>query len=407
MDPAAPLPLLEALAPQLPAEAIRAALARSSDALTALLEEARRAPSWGAEEALRQAHLWLVAGVPGRGDDLVLEADRLAPEAAVIPDWWGFWPRTTAEGEASTQGAGDACRALASSYLLLRHLPAMAAWRAWVQAVQPERQRLDDPALRLLLGLVIHGRAQLPGALEPALEQPVGEELVTAEPALCRRFFDAVSARIPTWGYGRLKAADLSLQRGELERCRIHLNGASEAQWDLAWLHDVAARLALAEGDVLKALTAWQRAIERCGAQDDGSSDQATMVELFRQRAREARRGPGVLQARSLLNRGDREEAVALLNTLLQQDPQWQPLRSLLEQARQGDAASSPGVRPVATAEGGNGDLQRLQGRLEELARRAALPWPPSAASAEEPGADAAAFEQFLQQALGRLALLG
>ncbi len=376
--------LLESLAGHCEERWISAALARRRAELEDLEAHLRAGSHWGAEAALQMAHLWLVAGVPGRGDDLVLEADRLLPNHGLIPDWWGLWP---------SRGDTGAERALAQSYVQLRHLPAIQAWRTWLQAVQHNRHAIDQAPQRLLLGLVIHNRQQLPGALEPALEQLMGEQVIQREPALAWRFFDALCERLPAWGYGRLKAADLSLERGELERCRQHLEAATPEQWQLAWLHDINARLLLAEGDVAAALTAWQRAIER--------SDQAEVVEIFRQRNREARRGPGVLQARSLLNRGDTQAAVSLLEQLLQQDPQWQPLRSLLEQARSNTpnaSQSSTGNRNNASA------LEPLEARLHELALRADLNWPANRAS--ETG-DTAGFERFLNQALGRLALLG
>lgn len=366
---------VKALAGQLNAEWITAALARRRSALEAI-EHEKRAQHWDANAALRIAHLWLVAGLPGRGDDLVLEADQLLPQSGVVPDWWGLWPATAGEPPA-----------LAQCYMQLRHLPGQEAWRAWLQAVQEDWRQIDAPEQRLLMGLVINGRAQLPGALEPALERLVGEEAIRLEPALAWRFFSALSERLPEWGYGRLKAADLSLERGALEHCRQQLQAATEEQWKLAWLHDVQARLTLAEGDVAGALAAWQQAMARC--------DQAEVLEIFRQRAREARRGPGVLHARSLLNRGDTAAAVALLEQLLEQDPQWQPLRSLLEQTRQ----PSTGQAPVAPGS----ELERLEARLRQLADRAALPWP------EDPiaeGTDAAGFERFLHSAMGRLALL-
>ncbi len=136
------------------------------------------------------------------------------------------------------------------------------------------------------------------------------------------------------------------------------------------------------------------------------------MVEIFRQRAREARRGPGVLQARSLLNRGETQAAISLLERLLDQDPQWQPLRSLLEQARQNSGgAGATAITPSGPVGAGSNDLERLEARLEQLADRAGLPWPPSLAAdgpqRDGPQRDAAAFEQFLQTALGRVALLG
>ena len=390
--PARPLELLQALAESLDGLWITAALARRREALEQIQAEQRSAEQWTAATALQLAHLWLVAGVPGRGDDLVLEAHQLEPQAGVIPDWWGLWPQAN---------PAEPLQDLARSYVQLRHLPPLEAWRAWLEPVQTDRRHIDKPALRLLLGLVIQGRAQLPGALEPALEQLVGEELVAAEPALAWRFFEPLCERLPQWGYGRLKAADLSLQRGQLERCRQLLQGATDAQWQLAWLHDIAARLALAEENVDRALEAWQRAIERCQSSEANPEQQAQVVEIFRQRAREARRGPGVLQARSLLNRGQQAEAIALLELLLQQDPQWQPLRSLLEQARPGASANASATTSPTNAP--QADLQRLEQRLQQLAVRAGLPWPPAELPAER---DAAGAEQLLQNSLARLALL-
>ncbi len=400
----APLELLQPLAEQLDTAWITAALARQHEALERFHGEQVASGSWGAASALQMAHLWLVAGQQGRGDDLVLEAHELAPQAGLIPDWWGLWPHPTEQS--AQQLAQDApLRQLAASYVQLRHLPPLASWQAWLREVQNERRRIDEPALRLLLGLVVSGRNALPGALEPALEQLVGEELVAAEPALAWRFFDPLCERLPQWGYGRLKAADLSLQRGQLERCRQLLQGASDAQWQLAWLHDIAARLALAEGEVETALAAWQRAIERCQASEPNQEQQAQVVEIFRQRAREARRGPGVLQARSLLNRGQQAEAIALLELLLQQDPQWQPLRSLLEQARPTRATSSAAATTIAgRPNADHSDLARLEQRMQLLAERAELAWPPAPLPPER---DAAAAEQMVQEALARLALLG
>jgi tetratricopeptide (TPR) repeat protein len=384
---ASPLALLQGVAESLPEAWVSAALARRSRALEAIVEQARQGDSWTATTALQLAHLWLVAGRPGRGDDLVLEAQQLLPEAGLIPDWWGLWPSS---GE--TQASHSVPIALAESYIQVRHLPPLQAWKAWLEPVQADRSRCAEPALQLLLGLVIHGRASLPGALEPALEQLLGEDLVVAEPALAWRLLDPLCERMPEWNYARLKASDLSLQRGDLERCCYHLAQASAEQWQLAWLHDIAARHALAMGDVAKALEHWQQAITRCGEAD------ADVVEIFRQRAREARRGPGVLQARSLLNRGQSQDAIALLEHLLEHDPQWQPLRSLLEQAR--------GSGPVANIEAGrdaSGDLERLERRLQQLAELARLSWPPAELP---PARDAAAAERFVQEALGRLALL-
>jgi hypothetical protein len=92
---------------------------------------------------------------------------------------------------------------------------------------------------------------------------------------------------------------------------------------------------------------------------------------------------------------------VALLQTLLEQDPQWQPLRSLLEQAQ---APAAGGTEPMDNTGGSN--LDRLEQRLCLLAERANLAWP-VAAAAEGTSTDAEGWERHLQQALGRLALLG
>ena len=391
MDVRASLPLLEALALELPAPWITAALARRRSVLSQLLEEERGGDGWDACQALRLAHLWLVAGVPGLGDDLVLEAADLAPAAGVIPDWWGLWPAAEASG-------AEPARALALSYLQLRHQPPLAAWQEWSQLVLADGglHRLQEPAVQLLLGIVLHGREWLPEPLEPVLARIVGEEVVAAEPALAWRFYDPLSERLPEWEYALLKAADLSLQRGELERCGAHIQRGLAVHGHNPWVHDIAARLALAQGDVEAALACWQQAITLCAAMADDV--QAQLVELFRQRAREARRGPGVLQARALINRGESEAARQLLEALLEQDPQWQPLRSLLEPLR----GEAPG--PARGDGSASSELDRLEQRLRLLADRAGLAWPGEAP--EAPG-DAAGWERHLQQALGRLALLG
>ena len=424
MDHASPL-LLQTLAEHWPEPWITAALAGSRKGLEEIVARERAGGQWDGAQALRCAHLWLGAGWPGLGDDLVLEASDLAPQAGLIPDWWGLWPVAPEEGadaDAALDPRAQALlvetRQLGQSYLLWRHLPPLEVWTLWLQRMQGDHSRIDEPAMRLLLGLVIAGRKWLPGPLEPPLEKLLGEEedLSALQPALAWRFFDPLCERLPQWNYARLKAADLSLQRGELGRCRQHLDGASDEQWQLAWLHDIAARRALAEGDVQGALAGWQRAIALCQIGDGPQESQAEVVEIFRQRAREARRGPGVLQARSLLNRGEPQAAINLLETLLDQDPQWQPLRSLLEQARPGGgSAGSTAMTPSGPGSASSNELERLEARLEQLAGRAGLPWPPPLGDGagqrgphrEEVQCNAAAFEQFLQTALGRVALLG
>lgn len=382
-----PLALLQVVAQSLPEECVAAALAGRKEALLKFQDEKRRSDCWTASVALEFAHLWLVAGHAEGGDELVLEAQELLPQVGVVPDWWGLWPScpelNSCHGEVV---------ALAKSYIQLRHLPPLEAWTAWLEPIQADRSRCGEAALQLLLALVVSGRAGLPGTLEPVLEQLIGEDFVAAEPALAWRLLDPLCERLPQWNYARLKAADLSLQRGELERCGQHLEQAAEEQWQLFWLQDIAARHALAKGNVAHALEFWKQAISLCRGGE--SSEQ----EIFRQRAQEARRGAGVLQARSLFNRGLTSEALELLDLLLEQDPQWQPLRSLLDQVR--GSGSEP--QSVDTDDAAS-DLERLERVLKKLANQAQLSWPPNELP---PSRDASAAEEFVQGALGRLALL-
>jgi hypothetical protein len=384
----APLLLLESLAADLPPDWISATLARRRRWLEQLVQEQRPAPGWGATRALQLAHLLLAAGLPGRGDDLVLEAHALAPQASVIPDWWGLWPIPE-----PVEPEQQAVRTLAASYVQLRHQPAQQLWRLWCDTVEADRLRLEDAALQLLLGLVINGRLQLAEELEQGLAQRLDDALIQEEPALAWQWLEPLCERLPDWDYGRIKAADLALQRGELHRSRAILEGATTAQQQLVWLHDVAARLDLANGEVAAALGRWQLAIEHCRGDVE-------LAELFRQRAREARRGAGVLQVRSLLNNGLHREALQLLEQLLAQDPHWQPLRSLRDQARQHDpqAATTPDTAPPSA------EVEALEQLLRRLAERGQLAWPPAAPL--PPPRDAAAAEQFVQEAMGRLVLL-
>lgn len=389
----------------IPEDWAMAALAGRRERIEQIVAAERGGGDWNAMRALRCAHLWLAAGLEEWGDQLVLEADDLAPQARLIPDWWGLWPAGAAQqpGRGMAEPLLEQAQALAGLYLEWRHQRPQQLLIAWGQRLQARPERLDDAALRLLLGVVIRGRDRLSLSLEQCLADVAGEELVSREPALAFRFYDCVCERMPAWNYARLKAADLALQRGELERCQAHLEGSNEEQRQLPWLLDIAARLALAQGDVAAALEAWRQAIT-------AARQETQLVELFRQRAREARRGPGVLQARSLLNRGERDAAIALLEALLEQDPQWQPLRSLLEQAR-GPRATPSGVAGEGVElEGEKEEVERLERKLQQLALRAGRAWPAEVESAASEAADpptAAGFERFVQMALGRLALLG
>ena len=232
-----PLSLLS----DIPAAWATAALAGRREQLEQIVEAEREGGGWSALRALRCAHLWLAAGLAGLGDDLVLEADQLAPQAGLIPDWWGLWPAAGASELVSEQGTHHPeqvqAQQLAALYVQLRHEPPQRLLELWRAAVRACPARLDEPALLLLLGGVIHGRARLESSLELRLAEIVGEELVAREPALAYRLFEPLCERLPAWGYARLKAADLALQRGELERCHGHLAAASASFKTMAVLN--------------------------------------------------------------------------------------------------------------------------------------------------------------------------
>jgi hypothetical protein len=142
---------------------------------------------------------------------------------------------------------------------------------------------------------------------------------------------------------------------------------------------------------VAAALDAWAEAIRL--AQADPAS--ATLAEIFAQRCREARRGPGVLQVRSLANRGEPAAALELLERLLAADPQWQPLRSLREQLQQAPAppAPQPRIEPPSKAEGPPAPepdpsgfealLARATARLQALGGSLPAPDPQESAAAD------------------------
>ena len=104
-----------------------------------------------------------------------------------------------------------------------------------------------------------------------------------------------------------------------------------------------------------------------------------------------------MLQVRSLANRGEPAAALALLERLLADDPQWQPLRSLREQLQQpSQQAPQPQIKPhpkleatpvpaAPAAQGAAGFealLERAAARLQALG--AGVPAP----AAAEPPAD-------------------
>ena len=200
------------------------------------------------------------------------------------------------------------------------------------------------------MGLLLGRAEQLPAPLEPALEQLVGEEQVTADPSAALAVWAPLSRRRPEWIYARLKAADLSLQLQHLKDCAEHLEAASIEQLQLPWLQDIKARLAMARQQAREALRCWEEAIRLAGASGDED-----LAELFRQRRREA---------------------------------EW----------------VAECISETATRQASSGDeaLDRFAERLEAWAERAGVV-PNQQGTSSKP--DPEVFAEFLDQASGRLAL--
>jgi tetratricopeptide (TPR) repeat protein len=226
--------------------------------------------------------LWL-AGDADRCDSLLLALDGDHPDLGLIPDPWGL-----REG----RGEPGLLTALVSTLISWRHgWPedgsglALELWQEWMGAAPPSewRRLLTGEALVLLAMLLTPAGAEerLRGALEPPLVEAVGEAVVASHPQDAMLFWAGISRRCPGWDYARLKTADLSLQLGQLQRSAAALAEATEAQSLNPWLHDIAARLALAEGRPAAALGCWDRAIS-------AASGDAELVELLRQRRRQA-----------------------------------------------------------------------------------------------------------------------
>jgi hypothetical protein len=345
--------------------------------LAAAAEQARGDAGWDAAAALELAAAWLLAGDRRQADLALLEADQLAPSLALVPDPWGLWPAPPAQAP-----MGGAVREAAERVRAWRQPDAQALWQQLLPQLQANWHAALEPPL--LDQLLILGRASaLPGAasLQPPLEDAlvglVSDAEIAAEPAASNRFWQLLATLRPQWGLARIRAADLALARGELEASGRWLAEPPAEALANPWFHDVAARQAVARGAIDAALDAWAEAIRT--AQADAAS--AGLAEIFEQRRREARRGPGVLQVRSLANRGEHPAAHALLERLLADDPQWQPLRSLREQLQ---------AAPVAAA-----------------AEAVAEPVVSVAAVVAPLAAPVAGFEALLERAAARLASFG
>lgn len=367
----------------------------------------RATPGWNARWALELAVALRLAGDPREADALILEADRLEPALGLLPDRWGLWPAPAASGGNPPESA--AARGLLQQLRAWRWLDAGAleqSWMARVSGVWPEG--LDDAALDQLALLLQHGDGPSE-AFRQCLIQLVGEAEMAARPGPAAAFWGFVADADPAWDYAVIKAAELALQRGQYQRCAAWLHLPTGALAANPWVHDLAARLALTEDRISEALAHWGEAIARCSAATD--SGQPQLVEVFRQRRREARRGPGVLQARALIDRGDTAQARALLLQLVEQDPQWQPLRTLLAQV---DQTAAPAPTAPTTTTGPEAMLAEFGGFLERIATQHHLPMPPlpdttaavtTATDLDTQRQRLEAFAASLGEAEGRLAL--
>ena len=358
------------------------ALGRSGDhaALHRSAETLRRDGRWTVLTALELACAWALAGDLQQADQCYLEADELDPSLALVPDVWGRWPAPP-----PTPGADPAIRqaaaAVAACYRTWRTPDVQALWRELRPQLQADwRSVLEPPLLDQLLVL---GRATAHAAdpvLDPSLENEaaalVADAELAAEPAASHRFWQLMARLRPRWALARIRAADLALARGELDGCAHWLEQPPTDALTNPWFHDVSARHAVQVGDLEGALQSWAEALRLSQA------DPATvaLADVFEQRRREARRGPGVLQVRSLANRGEIDAARRLLERLLEDDPQWQPLRSLREQLHTtATPSASPPVQAAprsAAAPLDDDALTRLLDRAAATLSRLGLPVP-------------------------------
>ena len=375
---------------------------RSAD-LAQQATQARAAAGWDGAAALELAAAWLLVGDLRQADLAVLEADQLAPSLALLPNPWGLWPAPSIDGPA----AGDAAaqqrlQALAERWRSWRRPDPQALWQQLLPQLQADwRSALAPPLLDQLLILgwasARLGAPPLDPPLEPALAGLVSDAEIAAEPAASSRYWQLLAAIRPEWGLARIRAADLALARGELEASGRWLADPPAEALSNPWFHDVAARQAVARGEIAAALDAWADAIHTTQAQ----SDSASLAEIFEQRRREARRGPGVLQVRSLANRSELPAALVLLERLLADDPQWQPLRSLREQLQTSPAPVPPApVPPVDMAPAATSQPAGIDALLEAaMARLRALGAPmPEPASTVAWSGDLDAVDEHLSQ---------
>ncbi|MBW4532201.1 MAG: hypothetical protein KME02_16080 [Aphanothece saxicola GSE-SYN-MK-01-06B] len=343
--------------------------------LESVVARLRSSPHWDAPLALEVSQSWMLAGQAHQADLAFLEADALDPSLALVPDVWGLWPAPAGEQPADIG-------ALAARLRRWRHLDPVALDASWRQRAQADwTYALTSSGLEELVLLIRHG-PDLESPIEPFLAELVGEELIAASPRQALQFWGLLTDLRPDWIHARLKAADLALTCAEAERCAGWIATASPDVRGNPWYWDIAARAALEVGAITTALDHWGQALAEAPPE---------LAEVFRQRRREARRGPGLLQARALLERGESGAALALLQRLVADDPQWQPLRALLQQA---ETAAGAGGGPEAVADHGPRRFGQL---LERAAVRIGLTLPPAAPDSQAPVADPVAARQRLE----------
>ncbi len=365
----------------------------------------RQAAGWDVQLALDLSLAHLLAG-QGRAADLAfLEAHHLGPSLGLLPDPWGLWPPPAGEPASPERSDREAIHARSERFGRWRWLEPSLLWSAWRESVQSDWTSALQPEPLDQLALLLRQRSELDPPIEQVLPQLVGDGAIAADPFTAFQFWGTVAELAPHWDYARIKAADLALAHADLSRCDSWLAGATETTRANPWFWDISARRAVQAGEIATALDHWGQAMA-CGSSPPEPGE-LERIEVFRQRRRDARRGPGLLQARSLLHQGAIGSALTLLQRLVEEDPQWQPLRTLLEQARAAQhPQATPSGEPASDACGSFGRM------LDRAAARIGITLPPVPST--DVGGDSATdqdqhalenFSRFLSHAEGRFAL--
>jgi hypothetical protein len=367
-------------------------------------ERITRHPYWGPLLALQLAWALRLCGDAIAADRWILVAHRLDPSLELIPDPWGLWSDEAACG-GSPLAKEDQQRA--------RNLVELLRDMRWQQPCFPFTPLPDwrgdwqDPQLDGFALLLAGTATDQQQSLQLALMEAVGEAEIAADAAAALRWWSFLAEAWPEWGYPRLKAADLALASGDLHSCGHWLADPSADLESSPWFFDLAARLALAEGDLAAAMEHWGLAMAKAA---EGDASGRELAEMFRQRRRDARRNEGPNCVRALRRSGDTAAAAQLQVLLIQQDPQWEPFRALAQELIPGAAAVAP---PTPAPSGEFGDpgpvvaaqadfsIERFSTFLESSAARAGLKL-----SSDGEGLSPEAFASALARAEGAAALI-